>query len=533
MSNASAKALFWRRRITEFLVRMRGRGGDKVSFDVAGDIFYRSLGFIYLSAFVSLWTQIDGLAGSRGILPAADLWRAALEHQIGFFQLPTVCHWMGASDAALHAMCAAGSVSAVLMVAGVLPPVSAALAWLCYLSLCSVVRTFLNFQWDAMLLEAGFLAIFLWPPVLWLDPRRPRRVSRLARWLLVWLLFRLMFAAGIVKLASRDPAWWDLSALTFHYWTQCLPPWTAWHFDKLPLWAHKACCFVMFVIELAVPFCVFGPRRLRHFAAVCFLLLMAVILASGNYGFFDLLTCALCLLLIDDAAWRKLFRRPAGTPSHDTAVARWTRCVCAPMLLLVFALTWLPFSSAVVSAQTICGIASPLEPPRPAWLEKLYGFVAPFRSINGYGLFAVMTKQRDEIILEGTDDGVTWKAYAFRWKPGDVHRRPAFCVPHMPRLDWQMWFAALGEIRGNPWLVNTMVRLLEGEPAVLDLLADNPFPDRPPRALRAVVYGYRFTTAEERRATGAWWKRAAAPRIYCPPLQLQRPPAVEPGPGTG
>ncbi len=518
-------------RIARFL---HGRDLSHPTFNLSGEIFFRLLGVIYLFAFLSLWSQVIGLAGEHGIVPAVRLMDAVRENHAGFWRLPTLCHFIGAGDSSLRLLCAAGTAASVLMMLGVLPVFSAFASWLIYLSICSVIEVFLNFQWDALLLETGFLAIFLPPMTLSLrwgahsvradraGTARSTQFSRLARWLIVWLVFRMMFATGVVKLASGDAAWWNLTALTYHYWTQCLPPWTAWYFDKMPVWAHRLCCLIMFVIELAVPFLVFFPRRLRHFAAASFTALMIVILVSGNYGFFNLLTCVLCVPLVDDQWWRKLFPRSANVPNASPAAAtRYFRRLAAPVLLLVFAMSWLPFTRAIVAAQAICGVAEPWRPAFPTWLIGLHNSVSPFRSINGYGLFAVMTKYRDEIILEGTNDGVTWLPYEFKWKPDDVKRRPPFSTPHMPRLDWQMWFAALGDIRGDPWLVNLIVRLLNGEPTVITLLGRNPFPEKPPRAIRAVAYGYHFTTFAERRETGAWWKRDGPPRDYCPPITLR------------
>ena len=497
-----------------------GRDFTAPTFNIAGDVFFRLMGLTYLFAFVSLWMQIIGLAGEHGIVPATRLMDAVHEHHVGFWQFPSLCQCIGADNAALNGLCAAGTVAAVLMMLGILPTLSAFASWLLYLSLCSVVETFLNFQWDALLLEAGFLAIFLMPPKLFLNPLRPAAPSRFAHFLIAWLLFRLMFSSGVAKLASNDESWWNLTALTYHYWTQCLPPWTAWYMDKLPLWAQKATCLIMFAIELAVPPLIFFPRRVRHFSAFCFLSLMVVIALTGNYGFFDFLTMVFCVLCFDDHALQKILRFAQRGPALVPLPTRIFRWFAIPVLLCVFALSWLPFGHIVERTQMICGVKKVVPMPRPDWLIELHNSTAQFRSVNGYGLFASMTKQRDEIILEGSDDGVTWKPYEFKWKPGDVKRRPQFCSPHMPRLDWQMWFAALGEIRGEPWLVNTMVRLLEGEPNVIALLEKNPFPGKPPRAIRAVEYSYHFTTSAERGETGAWWKRDAETRIYCPPLQL-------------
>jgi hypothetical protein len=264
----------------------------------------------------------------------------------------------------------------------------------------------------------------------------------------------------------------------------------------------------MFVVEIGAPLLLFLPRRLRHVGGASILALMVMIAASGNYGFFNLLTACLCLLLFDDSAWRRVlpFLRNAPTRGLPGRATRIFRRAAALPLLLIIALSWVPLGR-------VTGIE---------WqaLYPLYRRVAPFRSINSYGLFAVMTKTRDEITIQGSDDGLTWKDYEFRWKPGAPRHRPRFCNGHMPRLDWQMWFASLGDIRGNRWLVHTLQRILEGEPEVLALLGRNPFPEGPPRFVRAVARPYRFTTLDQGRETGAWWQIGGEPRIYCPPLRL-------------
>lgn len=472
-------------------------------------LFLRVLGLVYLIAFTSLWVQVDGLIGSRGILPIADFLQQVeqVRPDLGFADLPTLC-WFARGDAFLHVQCAAGVLAALALIAGLLPPLACALLWLLYLSLSVAGQVFLGFQWDALLLEAGLLSVFLAPPV-WRsrrahDPEPPAVVI----WLLRWLLFRLMFLSGVVKLASQDAAWHDLSALTYHFWTQPLPAWTAWYAHQVPTPLLKAGCALMFAIELVLPFGIFGPRVLRRIAAAAFVGLMLVIGLTGNYTFFNLLTAALCLLLLDDRAFPARWRIEA---SPRPLPAWWRRGVLGALAALVLA----------VSVPTFLG-ACRVRVPWPIALERLHAAVGPFRSINGYGLFAVMTRTRPEILIEGSRDGVTWTAYAFRWKPGERAARPRFVAPHQPRLDWQMWFAALGDYRGNPWLIQCMARLLEGSPPVLDLLAENPFPDEPPRYIRATVWDYRFSTPAERTATGAWWVRQN-PRPYTPVLAKHAP----------
>ena len=281
---------------------------------------------------------------------------------------------------------------------------------------------------------------------------------------------------------------------------------------------------MLFVIELGVPFLIFFPRRPRQLACLAFLALQLFILLTGNYCFFNLLTMVLCITLLDDAALQKCLPRKwcACPPSpHSPAPGLWCaiRGVLAALLVGVVAMT-----SFVQFFGTFR-----LTPWLPQPLIPVYQFLAPFRTFNSYGLFAVMTTSRPEIIVEGSNDGANWQPYEFKYKPGDLKRRPAFVEPHQPRLDWQMWFAALGDYRSNPWFVNFCVRLLQGSPQVLALLEKNPFPKAPPRYIRAVVYGYRFTNRAARRKTGDWWERWPA-TIYLPKVSL---PSSSPGGPSG
>ena len=324
--------------------------------------------------------------------------------------------------------------------------------------------------------------------------------------LLRWLLFRLMFSSAVVKLSSGDPAWRSLTALQYHYQTQPLPPWTAWYAHHLPIGFQKASAVTMFLIEGLVPFLIFAPRRIRFAAAGTMAGLQAIILLTGNYGVFNVLTIALCLLLLDDAIWPARWRRAA--PASD-APPRRTGFPKVMVVATLFALSLVPLVGAFRQGVDRLGP-----------LTSLDRLISPFRLVNSYGLFSVMTIRRPEIVIEGSRDGRAWRAYEFRWKPGDLKRRPDFCAPHMPRLDWQMWFAALGDARSEPWFLRFCERLLAGSHPVAGLLKTNPFPDQPPRFLRALVYDYRFTDAATRRATGAWWTRA--PEGYYLPVFLTR-----------
>ncbi len=468
-------------------------------------LFLRLLGVVYFLAFLSLWVQVDGLIGSRGILPAAEYMAGARawanEQRLGvdaFRLLPTLT-WWSAGDGFLHALCAGGAAAALLLAGGVAPAATTFLLWLDYLSLSVVSRDFLSFQWDALLLETGLLAVFLSPWSLTLSRARSAP-SRVVVGLLKWLLFRLMFSSGVVKLASGDPSWRDLTALTYHYETQPLPTWIGWYAHQLPLWFQKLSATTMFTIELAVPFLIFAPRRLRLVAAGAFVAFQALIAATGNYCFFGLLTIVLCVALLDDSALRAAtpgwLRAREESPADVVDRGRWPRWIIGAITAVV-----------LIASSIELGWAFRTDLPWPSPLVAVFRLVAPFRSVNGYGLFMVMTKSRPEIVIEGSNDGLTWRAYEFRYKPGDLSRRPAFVAPHQPRLDWQMWFAALGSWEDNPWLQRFCQRLLSGSPPVLGLLAVNPFPEQPPQQLRAMLYVYRFSNAEERRRTGQWWHR--------------------------
>ena len=498
-----------------------GRHLEQPTYFLTRWIFLRALGVVYLVAFVSLWTQINGLIGHNAIQPTDQFMSAVVQQcntqGIGmerYHLLPTLC-WFNSSDSFLHFQCAAGIALAVLLILGIASAPCLALLWLIYLSLVTVGRDFLGFQWDNLLLEAGFLAIFFAPLQLLPRPSREAPPSRAVLWLLWLLLFKLMFSSGCVKLLSGDPTWRNLTALTFHYYTQPLPTWIGWYANQLPLWFQKFSCAAMFGIELGAPWLIFAPRRLRFLGGAAIASLQILILLTGNYTFFNCLTLALCLLLLDDFLLAKLIPLKLRhlfsfnlQPSAFSLSRRWLRPLLAVLAAVILS------ASGFQLAATL-GCRSSLLYPF-GWVA---GQLAPFRSVNNYGLFAVMTTGRREIIVEGSNDGTNWLAYDFKYKPGDLTRRPSFVAPLQPRLDWQMWFAALGDVRQNPWFVNFCERLLQGSPDVLALLEKNPFPDHPPRYIRAEFYDYHFTSFAERRVTGAWWKRELIGE-YLPPVSL-------------
>jgi hypothetical protein len=476
-------------------------------------IFLAGIAATYAIAFGSLWVQVDGLFGERGIAPIARTLqelRAALGGA-DVLRVPTLL-WWSASDRMLDAICAAGIACALLTLLGIVPRVALALDWALYLSLAAPGEPFLSFQWDILLLEAGLLAIFAAPGGLRPFGRAEPPPSSAALFLERWLLFRLMLLSGAVKLLSGDPSWRELEALDHHYWTQPLPHRWSWYAHALPQWTRATSLVAMFAIELGAPFLVFGTRRMKQVAAGAIALLMAAIVATGNYGFFNFLTLVLCVPLLDDRAWRALLRRKSAEIGRDppAAAPRFARARRIAAGLFV----------ALVLVLTSSSAALRLALPLPAPLAWLHARAAPFASTNAYGLFSVMTKTRPEIMLEGSLDGVEWRPYRFRYKPLELERAPVFAGLHMPRLDWQLWFAALdSDRRWRPrWYEDFLKRLLESSPDVLALLAEDPFAGEPPRFLRSTVWDYRFSTPME-RARGIWWQRDG-PRQYVPVVTL-------------
>jgi lipase maturation factor 1 len=477
---------------------------------LASWIFLRLLALIYLAGFLSLAVQIKALVGSEGILPVKEFLQSRRHWGISkFFRIPTLC-WFNASDRFLVVQSAAGIILSLLLLVGLAPLPVLVLLWLLYLSLFQVGRIFFGYQWDILLLETGFLAIFIAPHQFWVSFPPTMEPPVVIRWLLGWLLFRLMFSSGMVKLASRDASWRRLTALCHHYETQPLPTRLAWFAHQLPAHFHKVSALVMFAIELPLPFLIFGPPELRHLAGGFFIALMILIQLTGNYGFFNLLGILLSILLFDDSVLVPFAHGFAPSlrihPQSAPAIMEW---LSLPVGLIVFGMSITPMLRLWR-----------LEMRLPKRIEALFGLIEPFRIVNSYGLFSVMTTERPEIILEGSKDGQTWLAYEFKWKPGNVMRPPRFVAPHQPRLDWQMWFAALGYLPNNPWLKQFMERLLEGSPTLSHLLNNNPFPDQPPRFIRALMYDYRFTTRAERKKTGAWWKREQR-GFYSPVFNLE------------
>lgn len=553
----------------------------------------------YLAAFGSLYVQIPGLYGRDGILPARRVLRLSgkgLWEQLRDF--PTLL-WLGPSlgldtELGMELLCLLGVLCSfgALLLEPLRDSLVFALLWVLYLSLYQVGQVFLYFQWDSLLLEAGFLAVLVAPLRLlsWGSPAwRPH--DSVTFWLARWLLFRLMFASGVVKLTSRCPTWWGLTALTYHYETQCIPTPAAWFAHQLPVWFQKLSVVGTYVIEVAVPVLFFAPiRRLRLFAFYSQVLLQVLIILTGNYNFFNMLTIVLASSLLDEehvGRWTgRSKRRNTGSwpPSLGSFLSTllelstyslllywsiqyfgleisweqrlleskvaftyhefttWLRAVTLPLVGLAFlslsweilaamyrcacvrgcfwklwaTLQWAVFATAAMGVFAISLVPFTYmehESNAKLWpgIHQAFGAVQRFQLVNSYGLFRRMTGVggRPEVVLEGSYDGQSWTEIEFMYKPGNVSRAPPVVAPHQPRLDWQMWFAALAHHSSSPWFSSFVHRLLQGQEDVIRLVqvdeSQYPFSARPPVYLRAQLYKYWFTSSAE--GSHLWWRR--------------------------
>ena len=454
-------------------------------------LFFIGFGLTALIAVGAYWWQLPGLAGVNGVAPIG-LGMEGLRNApgLGFLEVPTLL-WISSSDTMLHVLCAISLLSSLAMIFGFAPRLACLALWACWSSLVQIGHPFLAFQWDVLLIETAFCAALYAPPVFKRRGASEPEVSKAFRWVMIVLACKVTLESGIVKVISGDPSWRDLTALTYHWWSQPLPTWSSVLIAGLPLWLQKVMCALMFVFELVIPLMAFGPRVMRLTSAVGLMVLQVALFVAGNYSFYNVLTFVIAIPLLDDEFLARLgFRQPSPRPSRPRGEGvRW-----------VFAIVYL-----LISIGMFARVDSPI-----------FRTLRRVDTINAYGAFAHMTKNRAEIIIEGSNDGVTWLPYEFPWKPGDVKRRPTFIAPWQPRLDWQMWFAALGDCASNTWVLQLQNRLLHNTPQVLKLFETNPFPNAPPRFMRTRTFEYRFAPWSE---AGVWWTRTET-GPYCPALML-------------
>jgi predicted DCC family thiol-disulfide oxidoreductase YuxK len=476
-----------------------GKTFEPPRYEMVTWIFLRCLGLIYFSAFVSFGIQVLGLIGSEGILPLDDYLTKLYLHfdNQAYLKVPTI-FWFNENDYFLQLICLTGAILSIFLIINVLVRPSLVVLYILYLSLYHAGQDFMTFQWDLLLLEAGFLAIFL-----------PTR-SHIIIWLYRWLAFRFMFLGGVVKITSRDPTWDNLTALLYHFETQPLPTPLAWYVHYLPDAVNMTLTGLTLFIELFIPFLIFLPRRIRFIAGLSIIALQITIILSGNYNFFNLLTLAFCLFLFDDASVRSILpikivcrlistevrkRLPITNVITATAVGMLIMLISTTQLLKIFTTQDQPFGWSVLRA------------------------LHSFNIVNTYGPFAIMTTRRIEIVIEGSNNKRDWFEYEFKYKPGDVFKPARWIIPHQPRLDWQMWFAALTGSDRVPWFSNLLYRLLLGNSDVTKLFKVIPFAETPPKYIRALSYQYHFSEPVERNDNGQWWIRELT-GVYYKPVSL-------------
>jgi hypothetical protein len=514
-------------------------------------IFLRALGLIYFSAFYSLLFQIRGLMGPQGVLPAQQ-YLDAVARALGSTRIwyaPSL-FWISAGSPMLMATVIVGLAASVAVVLNIWSRFNLAICFVCFLSFVAATNVWSNYQSDGMLLEAGFLVLFFAPPGIlpgWGTGHPPSRASL---FLLQWEWFRIYFESGMVKLLSGDEQWRNFTAMDEYYQNGPLPTWIGWYVEHLPHWFHAASVVGTLVLELGLVFMLFFPRRIR---IICFFIVTpweAGVILTANYTFLNYLVLSLGFLLLDDKFLRRFvparFRSPepiasstpepeeqpslsilstghaASTPAEDVEVDRarprpGLRARLAAhfrafrFAVSVVMLSWITYDTTVEMIAM---------PPRGAPLPTApIAVLDPFRIANQYGLFAVMTRGRYEIEFQGSDDGSNWVAYPFRYKPQALNEAPGIYAPYQPRFEWNLWFASLGDWRQNDLVPATEMRLLTNDPDVLGLFRSNPFPRSPPRFTRAVLWQYWFTSSEEKRRTGDWWRRQLL-GLYAPELTL-------------
>lgn len=456
--------------------------------------FQRALGFVYLIAFLIALNQARALIGENGILPTPLYLK-----RVGFWDAPSLFHFYF-SDRALASVCWIGVGLSFLAVTGLSDRFGLffsvavwALLWLLYLSIVNVGQTFWSFGWETLLLETGFLAIFLGSA----DTTPPTVVI----WLLRWILFRVMFGAGLIKLRA-DPCWKDLTCMFYHYETQPLPNPLSWYFHHLPKLFHKAEVLFTHFVELIVPWGIFFGGSICAVAGLLSFAFQTLLIISGNLSWLNYITLVLCIPCFNDAWLSKII------PIAPLATA--------PIGLI---------RKGVLAVLTVGILLLSIRPTINLFSRRqmMNASFEPLHLVNTYGAFGAVTKVRYEIVVEGTDEAILlpnipWKEYEFKGKPGNIFRRPCAVSPYHWKLDWQMWFAAMSEYWYHPWFLNVVAKLLQNDKPVLKLMAHNPFPDHAPTTIRAKLYEYHFTTSDDK--SGAWWKRTYVGE-YLPPLSLR------------
>jgi Lipase maturation factor len=458
-------------------------------------VILRLLGFVYAVAFLVAAQQLVPLIGEHGLTPASHF-LASIQSQLGsrtagMLQFPTL-FWFGLSDNGLSIFAWTGFALSLIVLAGYANAILLTVLWVMYMSIAHIGQVWYGYGWETQLLETGFLSIFLCP-LLDARPFPKRAPPLLVIWLFRWLGFRIMIGAGLIKLRG-DPCWRDLTCLYYHYETQPIPSPISRYLHFAPHWFHQIETAWNHFIELAVPWFSFGPRIARHIAGVLLVTFQIFLIISGNLSFLNYVTIIPFLACFDDTFLRRILPkslvRRAEEAAQQAKPCRVQNAIAIALSILVAYLSIAPVLNLVSNRQVMNSSFDPLD------------------LVNTYGAFGSVGKERYEIIFEGTDDALIsgntkWKEYEFKAKPGDPNRRPPFIAPYQPRIDWQIWFAAMASPAEYPWTLHFVWKLLHNDRGTLSLLANNPFPNAPPHYIRARLYRYQFAPLSDR----AWWKR--------------------------
>jgi hypothetical protein len=475
-------------------------------------VLLRILGVVYAAAFLSAARQLVPLIGSHGILPV-DAYLFRVRDYLGstgagFVRLPSL-FWFWHSDAALLILAWSGFVLACLVVAGVANSVMMLALWALYMSIVHVGQDWYGYGWETQLLETGFLAVFLCPL---LDARPfPRREAPLpVIWLFRWLIIRIMLGSGLIKLRG-DSAWRDLTALYYHFETQPIPgPLSRW-FHFLPRAVLRGGVLFNHLAELVAPWFIFWPGIGCRLAGLVIILFQVTLILSGNLSFLNWVTIVPALACLDDAVWAKILPRALVLRAEQAAVAAVPH---RPTRIAAWAVTGVV---AVLSVEPVMNLLSPG--------QMMNASFHSLELVNTYGAFGTVGRERLNVVFEGTRDAVPndqadWKSYPYLALPVDLAQRPRQIAPYQPRLDWQMWFAAMGTPNQYQWTLHFIWMLLHNDPGALSLLGGNPFPSQPPRYIRAVLYRYHFVRPGD--APGRWWSREKL-GLWLPPLSTDNP----------
>jgi hypothetical protein len=465
------------------------------TYNITRTIFLRALGFIYFIAFLCANRQTPGLLGSDGLLPAANFLQR-VQMALGgsavhsFWTLPGV-FWWNCSDSFLMLCTYIGLALSVLIMAGATNAILMFAIWILYMSFVHIGQIFYGYGWETMLLEAGFLAMFLCP-IRGYRPSAPGYPApKVIMWFYRWMLFRVMFGAGMIKIRG-DECWRNLTCLVYHYETQPLPNPISWYLHHQPLWFQQGGVLFNHFVELIIPWFYFAPKRLRHIAGGFTVLFQLILIISGNLSFLNWLTIVIAIPCFDDS----IFSRRA---QHAAPLQRSAKYVLTALTVVLLWLSVDPIQNMMSSGQVM-----------NASFDQ-------WHLMNTYGAFGTVGRVRNEIIIEGSNDGRDWKEYEFLAKPGDPKRRPPFIAPYQSRIDWQMWFAAMEDVRQNPWLIIFAYKLLQGDANAIGLIRSNPFPQKPPKYLRMELYEYHFT---KDHSNGLWWDRKLVGE-YLQPVTLE------------